>query len=255
MFKKLVIAAALMAAGSANAALNTGDIAFTAFNADEDGWALTTFVDIAANTKIFFTDNEWNGTAFNTGESYSSWTTGAATVLAGSVVRFSAIDKATASVSVGSFMAEAVSLSANRGTSATSDTIYAYLGGLTADATPTTFLTAISNAASITAAADGGLTNTGLVVGSTATQLASGTDFAEYTGTRAGQTSFDGYKPLVANVAANWTNGGEGAFETTVPNTTAFTVVAAPVPEPETYGMLLAGLGLVGFATRRRQSV
>jgi hypothetical protein len=28
--------------------------------------------------------------------------------------------------------------------------------------------------------------------------------------------------------------------------------VAAPIPEPETYGMLLAGLGLLGFATRRR---
>ena len=29
----------------------------------------------------------------------------------------------------------------------------------------------------------------------------------------------------------------------------------APVPEPETYGMLLAGLGLIGFAMRRRKSV
>lgn len=29
----------------------------------------------------------------------------------------------------------------------------------------------------------------------------------------------------------------------------------APVPEPETYAMLLAGLGLVGFVARRRQSV
>ncbi len=28
--------------------------------------------------------------------------------------------------------------------------------------------------------------------------------------------------------------------------------VAAPVPEPETYALLLAGLGLVGFAARRR---
>jgi hypothetical protein len=29
-------------------------------------------------------------------------------------------------------------------------------------------------------------------------------------------------------------------------------VFAVPVPEPETYAMLLAGLGLVGFAVRRR---
>jgi len=30
--------------------------------------------------------------------------------------------------------------------------------------------------------------------------------------------------------------------------------VAAPVPEPETYAMLLAGLGLIGFSARRRKS-
>lgn len=29
-------------------------------------------------------------------------------------------------------------------------------------------------------------------------------------------------------------------------------VMAAPVPEPETYGMLLAGLGLLGFVSRRK---
>jgi hypothetical protein len=32
----------------------------------------------------------------------------------------------------------------------------------------------------------------------------------------------------------------------------AFT--AAPIPEPETYGMLLAGLGLIGLAARRRRA-
>jgi hypothetical protein len=32
------------------------------------------------------------------------------------------------------------------------------------------------------------------------------------------------------------------------------TVMLAPVPEPATYGMMLAGLGLVGFMARRRNS-
>jgi hypothetical protein len=30
--------------------------------------------------------------------------------------------------------------------------------------------------------------------------------------------------------------------------------VASPVPEPETYAMILAGLGLVGFSIRRRRT-
>lgn len=33
-----------------------------------------------------------------------------------------------------------------------------------------------------------------------------------------------------------------------------FQFTVANVPEPETYGMLLAGLGLLGFATRRKQA-
>lgn len=32
------------------------------------------------------------------------------------------------------------------------------------------------------------------------------------------------------------------------------TVMLAPVPEPETYGMMLAGLGVVGFLARRRKA-
>jgi hypothetical protein len=30
-------------------------------------------------------------------------------------------------------------------------------------------------------------------------------------------------------------------------------LMTAPIPEPETYAMLLAGLGLIGFMTRRRK--
>jgi hypothetical protein len=33
------------------------------------------------------------------------------------------------------------------------------------------------------------------------------------------------------------------------------TLNVSPVPEPETYAMLLAGLGLVGFMVRRRKEI
>ena len=33
-----------------------------------------------------------------------------------------------------------------------------------------------------------------------------------------------------------------------------YEISPAPVPEPETYALMLAGLGLVGFAARRRKA-
>lgn len=71
MFKQFALTLAVAAALPASA-LTTGDLAFTAFNADEDGFAMVALADVAANTKLYFSDNEWTGAAFNTGESFSS---------------------------------------------------------------------------------------------------------------------------------------------------------------------------------------
>ena len=47
---------------------------------------------------------------------------------------------------------------------------------------------------------------------------------------------------------------GTAGFKATLPVASGeiFQVGVAPVPEPETYAMLLAGLGLLGFVARRR---
>jgi PEP-CTERM motif len=246
---KQLAAGALAALAVFNAhALNAGDLAFTSLNADEDGWSLLTFVDIAPGTTLFFSDNEFESGAFNTGESYHRWVSGGATINAGTVIRFSATDSATLlAASLGTLTRETVALSTNFGLSQTADTVYVYQG---ASATaPTTFITAISSAV------DGQLAGTGLVEGVNAIRLntnapSASPDFGQYIGPRAGEASFAAYKPLVANVA-NWTvDTTNGNYASVVPNTAAFTV--SNVPEPETYAMMLAGLFGIGFSVRNR---
>lgn len=50
-------------------------------------------------------------------------------------------------------------------------------------------------------------------------------------------------------------NGSEesAAYDNLSLSGSALSLAAAPVPEPETYAMLLAGLGVLGFAKRRKQ--
>lgn len=254
MFRKTLFALALAATGfSAHAALTTGDIAFTAFNADEDGLAFVALANIDAGTVIFFSDNEWNGTAFNTGESYNQWNSGASQIAAGTVVRLAAYDKTTLSASVGTLSRVSVSGSTNWGLASSNETVYAYLG--TSATAPTTFLAAITNG---TFAADGSLAGTGLTEGTsnairlTAKQGASSEpDFAQYSGPRGPFASADAARIALGDLN-NWTidTVNNSSSASIVPDTTAFQV--AVVPEPETYALMLAGLGLVGFAARRR---
>ena len=246
MGKKL-LAGLITALAACNAnALTAGDLAFTSFNADEDGWSMVALTNISANTTVFFSDNEYIAGAFNTGESFHKWVSGGSVISAGTVIRFTSVDSATLlGASAGTLTREAVALSTNYGISATADTIYAYQGA--SASAPATFLAAISSGGF--SATDGPLAGTGLSVGVNAVQLTNSSDFAEYNGARSGQSNFAAYLPLVANVA-NWNVQGDGTFTSTVPNTTNFTIT--PVPEPETWAMLLAGLGLLGLAGRRR---
>jgi hypothetical protein len=264
MLRKILATAILAGlALDANAALTTGDIAFTSFNADEDGWAIVNFVDIAANTTIYFNDNEWNGSAIGSGgafnnnqtsyESAFAWITGSSVIEAGSVVRFTIIDNTNPTpdvIQASSGLLTVASAPTNLGLANSNETIYAYIGS---DAsTPSTFLSAITNSDFGTS---GALNNTGLTSGINALRLrTSGSpDFGQYTGIRSGEVNFDAYKALVANVS-NWTvDTNDGNYTTTVPNTTPFTVSAVPVPAAVwLFGSALAGFGVIN---RRKNQV
>ncbi len=242
LLPKLAAAIALsLAAASANAALITGDIAFTSFNADEDGWSIVALADIDANSTIYFRDDEWNGSSWNTGEGQFTWDTGSSSITAGTVVRFSATDSTSRTATIGSLTG-----SGDTGTSASAESIYAYLGS--SSNAPTTFLSGVTTEATTT-----NLTNAGLTVGTNALALTSSTDFAGYTGPRSGLGAFSLYAAMV-NDSSNWTInvGGDGA--SFVPNTTAFTVTTVPVPAA--LPLMISGLvGLVGLSRRRKAAL
>ncbi|PRD66833.1 hypothetical protein C6P64_01470 [Malikia granosa] len=124
-------------------ALSAGSIAFVGFNADgTDGFACIVLDEIPAGQVIYFRDDEWNGTAFNTGEGISSWTNNTgAPIAVGTVVEFSAVSTAAPTASHGQLAL--VSGSQNLG--ASDETLYAYTS--TGDATTGsfTFLSAVAS--------------------------------------------------------------------------------------------------------------
>jgi hypothetical protein len=247
MFKKFLALAAAAAILPAHA-LGTGDMAFTSFNADDDGWAMVTFADIAANTTIYFSDNEWNGSAFVDGNEHAlAWNSGTNAIAAGTVIVFTEIDASpdVIQASIGS-LALAGTGGSNLGFAKSNETVYAFLGS--DGVTPTTFITALSTEADVAAT---NVTSAGLTFGVNAIALVPDADFGEYTGARSGQAAFAAYGALV-NDAANWNDVGSGEFTGATLNATAFSVTA--VPEPTTTAMLLAGLAAMGFVAKRRRA-
>lgn len=241
-----VLAALLIATASSEAALQPGDIAFTAFNADEDGFAIVALRDIVPFSAIYFTENEWSGGApgagaFNSGEGSYAWVSGSSAIGAGSIVRFSEIDSAARTASVGAF---GQVLSGLTGFAATGDTLFAYSGDSAAQ--PTALLAAISS----DGFAGSALPGSGLEAGVNAVAVGSGADFAQYTGIRTGLGTFSAYAGLLAD-AGQWTSHPTGDFAAAAPDMMPFAVAA--VPEPETYALLATGLTLIGLRLRQRR--
>lgn len=222
-------------------ALQTGDIAFTSFNADRDAIAFVALDTIPEGEVIYFNDNEWNGNAigaggaFNTGEGVVTWTSPVGGVAAGTVVVIDFYDSAA------SISASAGSVAGNSALGATDESIYAYQG--TSSSSPSTFLAFIANHNDGT---PDSIANTGLTSGTTAVFLTNSADFADYSGSRSSETAFAGYLPLIGNVATNWTVDVDGSGAGVAPASTAFTLFTPPSATVEIAATVAAAEGNSG---------
>lgn len=234
----LCLASLCLAAPGANA-LVAGDIAFTSFNADEDGWSIVALTELAADSVVRFTDSNWDGSAFASAEGFHLWNTGSESIAAGTVVRFTGIDGAGRAASIGN-----LSGSGSAALSSTGDTVYAYVGD--SAAAPTSFIAAVSSETASSAAA--AIAAAGLTAGSTAVVLPASTDYASFTGLRSGAGTFAAYRTAI-NDAANWTAFTDGVHADAVPDLTPFNISA--VPEVSSLWMMLCGLGALGLSRRR----
>lgn len=220
----LTLTLSLLLGFSAWGQLVTGDIAFTAFNADgNDDFAIVALADIPANSTIYFTDEESNGAgAFvGTGEGFLNWNTGGALIPAGTVVVFTDVGLTSRSATFGTVVIEAGGGAFNL--AAGGDVIFAYTG--TDPFTPTTFIAGIQNEPNNF----GNLANTGLVEGTTFVTFndPSGNanpDGGAYNGPRSGLGSFAAYRAATMDYT-NWSRNDTNGEALLPYDTTAFIVI------------------------------
>jgi len=87
--------------------------------------------------------------------------------------------------------------------------------------------------------------NAGIIPATLTTGLGGSMDFFKYTST--------GTKATSLSTKTTFATGGDADYFTLGSNGT-LSYVAAPVPEADSYAMMLAGLGLVGYMVRRRKA-
>jgi hypothetical protein len=150
----LIISVSVIEIKSNENSLKVGDISFVSMNSsDNDGFSISTSVNLLPRTKIHFTDSEWNGNHFGFDESDILWETGNDTINANSIIKFTNINSLPL-VSIGNIYGS-MRISKKK------DAIFAYIGN---DRMPMKILAACAN----DKLGFGTLINTNLTKGTTA---------------------------------------------------------------------------------------
>ncbi len=222
------------------AQLVEGELMFVGYNADgDDGFSIVALVDIPANSTIYFTDNEWNGSAIGSGGAFNSstegeitWSTGASIIDEGTVITFDE----TNSTSNTNYGVSVGSISGSINLNASNEVLYMFLG--TDDITPTTFLSAIANDGYN--ATKGHISGTGLSVGTDAISISGDEDVMVYTGGTTCAIPADCASAIAT--ASNWATEDGGGDQSNNANTPNF-----PADVPASFGITPLPVELLYF--------
>jgi len=208
--------------------LSTGDIAFTAFNADgDDDFAIVALADIPANTTIYFADKAPNsdGSGFLTAyEGILKWATGGSTISAGEIIVFTDVDlESNTNFGTSTGTLTDASFDAGFNLSGEGDAIYAVEGSDDGSSlTISAWLAGIQNESGNEGS---NFSQTGLTAGTTFIDFySSGSpDGGYYSGDRQGQSSFSGYLTHLGD-ATKWTTETSTGENILPISTSAFTL-------------------------------
>lgn len=156
--------------------LRPGDLLFSGYcSRADDAFALYLFKDLPAGTRLFFTDEEWNGSHFGTGEGDLIWQLDTA-LSAGEELIFYGDSLGAWHVTQGSLQ---VGSSGAPNLAGSNEVLYCYWGQ---ERQPQVFLASIANTFYDDGSRVGSIVNTGLAVGEQALFTASHEDIFRFKG-------------------------------------------------------------------------
>lgn len=247
----LALSVAALLAVPAQAALTAGDIAIVGRtnNGTPDSFAVLALTNIAAGEVIYFTDNGWTGTGFRSpnatdgdgNENLTKWLV-SSNVAAGTIIQSTSTDFTIS----GSIPGTSSGVYASLALGQSGDQIYAFQSNSVdhplANVSSHLFVLDDTNGFEVgTTSSTGALPAGGVGV---SVNSAVGGSFAVKSSVLSGAAKSQSEWLGTLTNAANW------EAVTALPTDA---VAVSAVPEPETYALLLAGLGVIGSLSRRRR--
>lgn len=186
-----------------NATINMGGIMIIGFDGDNpDYLVFAVLEDLPPGEQFYITDNEWNGSSFDTGEGVVQWTNDTGSIITAGIII--SLNVTTLTFDLGSATSIATTLSLTT----SGDDIYLYQGG-DGISTPTNFITAFSSGPDPVAT----LSGTGLTDGLNAISTAhfNNLDVILYSGSlNCAGLDLDGCAAMFANPANFTSQDGSG---------------------------------------------